>query len=59
MVKNIVAVIGGMFILIGIFLFLTRGWESALIIETIAKNAVRGIEALQGRSIPQSGARVA
>ena len=46
---NFMKVVTSIFILIGIFFFLTRGRETALIIDTLAENATAGIRALQGR----------
>lgn len=37
------------FILVGIFLFLSRGKETIGIINSLAQNAVQGVKVLQGR----------
>ena len=38
-------------ILIGIFLFLNNGNQTVSIIKVISENSVKGIKALQGRSV--------
>lgn len=47
--STLTKVLSGIGILIGIYLFLSRGKETASIINTIASNATMGIKTLQGR----------
>lgn len=47
--NQVFGVIAGIGILIGIFLFLSRGDETVRIINSIASNSIRGISTLQGR----------
>jgi hypothetical protein len=47
--RQIVEVIMGIFLLIGIFLFLNNYQASVGIIQTIASNSIQGIKVLQGR----------
>ncbi len=49
--KTVVEIVTGIFILIGIFLFLSHGTQTVRIIDTIAKNSIRGIQALQGQRV--------
>jgi hypothetical protein len=46
---KVMDIVSGVGILIGIYLFLSRGDSSVKIIDTIAKNSVDGIKTLQGR----------
>ena len=47
--RIITEVVGGIFLLILVYLFLSRGRESVAIINAIAANTIAGIRALQGR----------
>ena len=47
--NKVVGIIGGIGILIGIYLFLKNGDSTAKIIQTMASNSVYGIKTLQGR----------
>ena len=47
--RIITEVVGGIFLLILVYLFLSRGRESVAIINAIASNTIAGIRALQGR----------
>lgn len=47
--RALTEIIMAIFILIGIYLFLSKGSTTVKIIDTIAKNSIRGIEVLQGR----------
>jgi len=47
--KDIVAILTGIGMLIAVYLFLSRGSETVKIIETIASNTTKGIKTLQAR----------
>lgn len=47
--RTVVEIVTGIFILIGIFLFLSHGAQTVRIIDTIASNSIKGIQVLQGR----------
>jgi len=47
--RDVVAIIGGIGILIGMYLVLRNGKEAVNIVDTIAKNSISGIKTLQGR----------
>lgn len=47
--KDIVTILSGIGVLIGIYLFLARGDQTAKIIAVIAENTTAGIKTLQGR----------
>jgi hypothetical protein len=47
--SKLVGVLGGIGLLIGIYLFLARGKESVSIINSLASNSISGIKTLQGR----------
>jgi hypothetical protein len=47
--SKIVGIVGGIGILIGVYLFLSHGDSTAKIINTLASNSVSGIKTLQGR----------
>ena len=47
---SIVKVLGGIGILIGIYLFLSNGTQTVKIINSIAENSITGIQVLQGRN---------
>jgi len=47
--QNVLKLIGGIGILIAIFLFLSHGQETVRIIQTMARNSIEGIRVLQGR----------
>jgi hypothetical protein len=47
--KDLVTVLGGIGLLIGLFLVLNKGKDSVSIIEALGKNATKGIATLQGR----------
>lgn len=47
--RTVVEIVTGIFILIGIFLFLSHGTQTVRIIDTIASNSIKGIQVLQGR----------
>lgn len=47
--SKLVQILSGIGILIGIYLFLSRGKETTSIINAIAYNATQGIKTLQGR----------
>lgn len=47
--KSIVAIVGGIFMLIGIYLFINKGDSTVKIIDSLGKNATAGIATLQGR----------
>lgn len=47
--RDVVAVLGSIFFLIGLYLVLNRGKESVNIINAFAQNATSGIKTLQGR----------
>lgn len=49
--KNLLVILSGMGVLIGIYLFLSRGDSSVSIINSIGKNATAGIATLQGRNL--------
>ena len=46
---NLTKILGGIGILIAIYLFLSNGGTTLNIINSIAKNSVNGIQVLQGR----------
>lgn len=46
---RIASIVGGIGILIGIYLFLSHGSETTSIIRTMASSATAGIKTLQGR----------
>jgi hypothetical protein len=46
---NIGKMIGGVCILIGIYLFVSNGDKTAKVINSLASNSVYGIKVLQGR----------
>lgn len=46
---GVVKVIGGIFVLVAIYLFLVNGYQTTAIIKTIAENSTAGIKVLQGR----------
>ena len=46
---NVFKIIGGIGVLIGIYLFLSNGQQTVKIINAIASNSVTGIQVLQGR----------
>lgn len=47
--NQIVTVLSGIGVLIGIYLFLSKGSQTVNIINTIASNSIQGIKTLQGR----------
>ena len=47
--NQIVTVLSGIGVLIGIYLFLSKGTQTVNIINTIASNSINGIKTLQGR----------
>lgn len=47
--KKLVSILAGIGMLIGIFLFLSKGDETVSIINSLAGNATGGIKTLQGR----------
>ena len=47
--NKLVEILTGIGLLIGIYLFLSRGSDTVKIIDVIAKNSVDGIKTLQGR----------
>ena len=47
--NQIISVLSGIGILIGIYLFLSKGSQTVSIINTIASNSIQGIKTLQGR----------
>ena len=47
--NQIVTVLSGIGVLIGIYLFLSKGTQTVNIIDTIAENSIKGIKTLQGR----------
>lgn len=47
--NKIFDVIAGIFVLIGIYLFITNFQGTTSIINTIASNSIQGIKTLQGR----------
>lgn len=49
--SKMVQVISGIFVLIGIYLFLSQGDKTVKIISTLASNATKGIAVLQGRAV--------
>jgi hypothetical protein len=51
--KGLVAIIGGIFMLIGIYLFINKGDATVKIIDSLGKNAIGGISTLQG-NIPKA-----
>lgn len=57
MVGKIFAVIGGIGLLIAIYLFLANPAASVNIINAIGGNAIKGISTLQGRYIPADSAK--
>lgn len=48
--RDIVAILSGIGLLIAIYLFLSRADESVKIINSIASNTTKGISTLQGRA---------
>lgn len=48
---KILGVVGGVGILIALYLILVRGDETVQIIDTLAENTIQGIAVLQGRSV--------
>ena len=49
--KDVLTIVSGIGLLIGIYLFLTRADESVKIINSIASNTTKGISTLQGRTV--------
>ncbi|MCM3176229.1 hypothetical protein [Paenibacillus sp. MER 99-2] len=49
--RDIVAICGGIGILIGIYLVLNKGTQSVNIINAFAGNAIKGISTLQGNKV--------
>lgn len=47
--RDLVGIIGGIGILIGIYLFIKNGDNTVKVINSIASNATKGISTLQGR----------
>lgn len=47
--RDLVAILSGIGLLIAIFLFLNKGDQTVKIINSMATNSVKGITALQGR----------
>ena len=47
---NIIKILGGIGVLIGIYLFLSNGTQTVRIINSVASNMTDGIQILQGRS---------
>lgn len=47
--RDIVTLVSMAFVLVGMYLVLSKGRESVNIIDTLAKNATAGIKTLQGR----------
>lgn len=47
--RDVMAVLSGIFMLILVYLFLEHGAQTAAIINAIAKNSIEGIKVLQGR----------
>lgn len=47
--RDLVAILSGVGLLIAIFLFLNKGDQTVKIINSMATNSVKGIVALQGR----------
>ncbi len=49
MKTTLVEIVSGIFILIGIYLFIHNWQGSTKVIQTIASNSIQGIKVLQGR----------
>lgn len=47
--NNIVKILGGIGILVAIYLFLANGKQTVNIVNSIAENTIDGIQVLQGR----------
>lgn len=47
--KTVAEILGGVFLLILVYLFLWRGKETVALVNAIAGNAIEGIRTLQGR----------
>lgn len=47
--NNIMKILGGIGVLIAIFLFLSNGGVTMSVINTISSNLINGIQVLQGR----------
>lgn len=49
MMNKLITILGGVFILVGIYIFVSKPEGTVAIIQTISSNAISGVKTLQGR----------